>query len=70
VARCWDSAESSLRILVAQKHPSPSEELITALFAGEFRTEIAKASSAGEVERAFLDDLRTAIPDLNLDFVQ
>jgi hypothetical protein len=66
MAPCWDSAESSLRILVAQKYPSPSEELITALFAGEFRTEIAKASSAGEVDGAFLADLRTAIPGLNL----
>jgi len=70
MACCWDSAESNLRILVAQKHPSPSEELITALFAGEFRTEIAKASSAGKVERAFLNDVRTAIPDLDLEIVQ
>ena len=70
MTRCWDSAESSLRILVAQKHPSPPEELITALFAGEFRTKVAKASSNGEVERAFLADLQRAIPDLRLDIAQ
>jgi len=67
MARCWETAEENLRTLVAQKHPSPSEEQVTLLFAGELRTAVAKASSARQVENAFLTDLRRSIPRLDPD---
>jgi len=67
MARCWSSAEGELRALVLQEHPSPSEVLITELFAGKLRTAVDKASRAGEVEVAFLTDLQRAIPYSSLN---
>ena len=67
IARCWNRAEDSVRGLVAQKHPAPSEELLTDLFAGELRVAVAKASKGRDVEAAFLTDLRRSIPHFDLD---
>lgn len=65
IARCWNRAEESVRLLVAQKYTAPSEELLTDLFAGELREAVAQASRAREVEAAFLSDLRRAIPEFD-----
>src|SRR5258708_20580452 len=70
MASCWNSAEDELRDLVLQEHPSPSEVLITELFAGKLRIAVNQASSTGKVERAFLVDLRRSIPHLPSDITR
>jgi hypothetical protein len=60
---CWNQAEAETAKAV-EKHRSPNEEEVTFLFIGELRTSVEDASVAGEVERAFLTDLRS-IPGLD-----
>jgi hypothetical protein len=66
IAGCWDEAESALTELIDEKHPNPSEELITDLLAGELRASVARASDTHRVEHAFLEDLDSQIPNLNI----
>jgi hypothetical protein len=66
IAGCWAEAESRLTELIAEKHPNPSEELITDLLAGELRASVARASGTHRVEHAFLEDLDSQIPNLNV----
>jgi hypothetical protein len=64
IERCWNQAETETAKAVAEKHHSPNEEEVTFLFTGELRATVEAASVAGEVEGAFLTDLRS-IPDLD-----
>jgi hypothetical protein len=66
IAGCWAEAESSLTEIIAEKHPNPSEELITDLLAGELRASVARASGTQRVEHAFLEDLNSQVPNLNI----
>lgn len=66
IAGCWADAESTLTALIAQKHPNPSEELITDLLAGELRASVVHASDTHRVENAFLEDLDSQIPNLSV----
>jgi hypothetical protein len=66
IAGCWAEAESGLTALIAEKHPNPSEELITDLLAGELRASVARASGTRRVEHAFLEDLDSQIRSLNV----
>lgn len=66
IAGCWAEVESRLAELIAQKHPNPSEELITDLLAGELRASVARASGSHSVEHAFLEDLKSQIPNLSV----
>ncbi len=66
IAGCWAEAEIKLTELISEKHPNPPEELITDLLAGELRASIAQASRAHRVENAFLEDLESQIPNLNV----
>ncbi len=70
IARCWKDSENSARELVATRYLAPAEEYLTSLFAGEFRTAVARASAAKEVNKAFLTDLRRAIPRLDSSTAQ
>src|SRR5579864_279413 len=70
IAGCWTEAEASLTEIIAVKHPNPSEELITDLLAGELRASVAHASRTHRVERAFLEDLDSQIPNLNVSDVR
>jgi len=65
IAGCWIEAESSLAQIIAQKHPRPSEELITDLLVGELRLSIERASSNRKIEQAFLQDLKSEISHLS-----
>lgn len=70
VTECWAQAESKLTEVIAEKHPNPSEELITDLLAGEIRASVARASSTHKIERAFLEDLKYQIPNLAVSDVR
>ena len=67
IAGCWAEAESRLTELISEKHPNPSEELITDLLAGELRASVARASGTHRIEDAFLEDLDSQIPNLKSD---
>jgi hypothetical protein len=67
IQACWNSAETETIKTIAAKHPSPDEENITFLLAGELRAAVANASKAGKVQMAFLADLRRSIHAANLD---
>jgi hypothetical protein len=60
----WNQAEAETAKAVAEKHHSPNEEEVTFLFIGELRTSVENASVTGQVERAFLTDLRS-VPGLD-----
>ena len=70
IAGCWAETESRLAELIAEKHPNPSEELITDLLTGELRASVAHASSTHRVEHAFLEDLASQIPNLDVSEVR
>lgn len=65
IAQCWRDSEASARELVARKYLAPAEEYLTSLFAGEFRAAVAHVSAVREVDKAFLTDLRRAVPRLD-----
>lgn len=67
IAGCWAEGETRLTELIAEKHPNPSEELITELLAGELRASVARASDSHRVEHAFLEDIDSQIPNLNVN---
>jgi hypothetical protein len=60
ITDCWLLAEQSLREVVNKKFRDRDEEIITELFRAELETEFATASEKGNVERAFLEDLKQA----------
>jgi hypothetical protein len=64
VAKCWSSAETQARELLAQRYFDKDEEFITQLFHGEFRVTIEGAAGAGAVKQAFLTDLKSHFPQL------
>jgi len=66
IVGCWAEVEPKLAELIAQKHPNPQEELITDLLAGELRASVARASDSHSVEHAFLEDLKSQIPNLSV----
>jgi hypothetical protein len=66
IAGCWAEAESNVAKLIAQKHPKPTEELITDLLTGELRQSVRLASGSHKVENAFLEDLEDQVPNLNV----
>ena len=66
IAGCWAEAEAKLTEVIAEKHPNPSEELITDLLAGELRASVSRASDTHRVEHAFLEDLGSQIPNLDV----
>ncbi len=65
IASCWEDAETATASGVATKYLGPSEEQITFLFASELRASVSSASKSGSIERAFLADLRNALPNLD-----
>jgi len=65
IAECWAEAESNLAQVIAQAHPSPSEELITDLLLGALRVSVERASSNRKIEQAFLQDIRSEISHLS-----
>lgn len=66
IAACWAEGESRLTEIIAEKHPNPSEELITDLLSGELRASVARASHTHRIEHAFLEDLHSQIPNLSV----
>jgi hypothetical protein len=66
IAACWVEAEARLIKRIADQHPNPSEELITDLLEGELRASVARASETHRVEHAFLEDLYSQIPHLDV----
>lgn len=67
VARCWEDAETNTRSVITRKHPAPSEELVTDLFAGELRETVSEASRTKKIEAAFRADLHLAFPAIHFD---
>lgn len=68
VTNCWIRAEKKTRKLLADRHFDKDEEFITELFHGEFRCTVDKASEAGNIKEAFLQDLREQFPDIRDSF--
>jgi hypothetical protein len=66
IAACWAEGEFRLIQIIAEKHPNASEELITDLLAGELRASVAHASCTYRIDRAFLEDLHSQIPNLSV----
>jgi hypothetical protein len=62
IADCWLRAEQALINAIKQEYPDRDEEMVTDLFCGKLDTECKRISAAGEVERAFLADLRLSLP--------
>jgi hypothetical protein len=64
VVKCWSSAETQARELLAHRYFDKDEEFITQLFHSEFRVTIEEAAGAGAVKQAFLTDLKSHFPRL------
>ncbi len=68
IADCWLRAEQALRDAIKLEYPDRDEDVVTDLFCGKLDSECKRVSAAGEVERAFLEDLRYSLPRVpNLD---
>jgi|ERR1039458_4170900 hypothetical protein len=64
---CWVRAEEALRENVRKKFPDRDEEMITDLFHAELEDELAKVSGSGAVAQAFLVDLKSAFPKVDIN---
>lgn len=67
IRECWTTAEKATRDTIHEKHFDCDEELITNLFRGELREILSKVAAEGRVERAFLQDLKSAFHHADLD---
>ena len=61
ITRCWTQAETNLAQAIAVEHWNPPEEFITFLLEDKLRLAVNAASASGQIERAFLADLRSQI---------
>ena len=66
ICTCWESAEKDLHFKIATQLPDAAEEFITREFHGLFKKALDDASSERRIEQAFLLDLRSAFPALQL----
>jgi len=67
LSTCWIEAEKSLRDDVNNIYPEADEEFITKFFHGKYSAVLKIVSEMKLIEKAFLDDLRNAFPDLNVE---
>jgi hypothetical protein len=64
IAQVWIAAEQETIRMVAEGFRAPNEENLTFLFSGALRMMVDQASDTQQIESAFLEDLRAAIPIL------
>ena len=70
LAEYWLKAEESLREDICSNYPEADEEFITRMFHGKYSAILKIVSEQKIIERAFLNDLRKAFPELGIELSQ
>jgi hypothetical protein len=64
ICRCWKWAENDMQQQIQQYYPDKHEEFVTELFHGRFAAALRAMSDENQIAMAFLNDLRSAYPDV------